>query len=152
LRELRGLGNSLLPPNLSHATFDEVHWVSAAMAYEATHDLHREHALYMGPTSGAAYLVARSVAQRTQGRTVVLLPDTGHRYEDTVYNPDWLAERREGRDAPGTSPREVEYPPAAGHDWQYIRWGRRTRAEVLAVSQERVDPAGAGRSLIGAPA
>jgi cysteine synthase A len=104
----------------------------------------------MGPTSGAAYLVARSVAQRTEGRTVVLLPDTGHRYEDTVYNPGWLAEHRGDRAAAGASPGEVEYPPAAGHGWQYIHWGRRTRAEVLAVSRARVDPGLADRPLVGA--
>jgi cysteine synthase A len=152
LRELRGLGNSILPPNLDHSTFDEVHWVSAAMAYEATHDLHREHALYMGPTSGAAYLVARSIAQRTEGRTVVLLPDTGHRYEDTVYNPDWLAEHRGDRAAAGALPHEVGYPPAAGHGWQYIHWSRRTRAEVLAVSQAHAGASTAGRPLVGAVA
>src|SRR5258708_21276709 len=29
-RQLRGLGNSLLPKNLDHTIFDEIHWVSAA--------------------------------------------------------------------------------------------------------------------------
>jgi cysteine synthase len=136
LRELRGLGNSILPPNLDHTIFDDVHWVSAAMAYEATHELHRRHALYMGPTSGAAYLVARAVAERTAGRTVVLLPDSGHRYEDTVYNSAWLADRRGGQADTITAPREVEYPPADGHGWLCMHWRRRTRHEVLAQTQD----------------
>jgi cysteine synthase A len=86
-RMLRGLGNSLMPPNVDHAAFDWVHWVGAPAAFRATRQLHRDHALYMGPTSGAAYLVADWWArQHPDSLTAVLLPDEGHRYQDTVYD------------------------------------------------------------------
>lgn len=47
-RLLRGLGNSLMPENLCHSTFDEVHWVSAAEGFAATRALHRRHSLNVG--------------------------------------------------------------------------------------------------------
>jgi cysteine synthase len=56
---LSGLGGNILPGNVHHSQFDEVHWVTPAEAFHATHDLHREHGLFMGPTSGAAYRVAQ---------------------------------------------------------------------------------------------
>lgn len=131
-RELRGLGNSLLPPNLDHRAFDEVHWISAAESYLATGTLHRDDAIFMGPTSGAAAHVARWWAcHNPDALTVVLLPDEGHRYIDTVYNRQWL-----GRHVPpGTTladePRTVAVPSATPATWSRYDWGRRTRAAVV---------------------
>jgi cysteine synthase A len=125
-RRLRGLGNSLMPPNLDHSSFDEVHWVSDREGFAATRALHRRHALYMGPTSGAAWLVA-SWKARTEpdARVVVLLPDEGHRYQDTVYDDDWL--QRQGlalRRLP-TGPVEVDTPADGGPEWSWLNWNRR---------------------------
>ena len=93
-RALRGLGNSLMPPNVDHTTFDVVHWVGAAEAFRATRQLHREHALFMGPTSGAAYLVAdRWARENPDALAAVVLPDEGYRYQDTVYDDAWLQEQ-----------------------------------------------------------
>ncbi|HEV7687313.1 MAG TPA: cysteine synthase family protein, partial [Acidimicrobiia bacterium] len=90
-RRIRGLGNSLMPPNLDHSAFDEVHWVSDREGFAATRALHRRHALYMGPTSGTAWMVASWKARADpDARVVVLLPDEGHRYQDTVYDDAWL--------------------------------------------------------------
>jgi len=93
-RTLRGLGNSLMPRNVDHTAFDLVHWVGAAEAFRATRQLHREHALFVGPTSGAAYLVADWWARENpDSLTAVVFPDEGYRYQDTVYDDAWLEAR-----------------------------------------------------------
>lgn len=134
-RRIRGLGNSLMPPNLDHSTFDEVHWVGDREAFAATRELHRRHALFMGPTSGAAWLVARWWARTHPDATVVaLLPDEGHRYQDTVYDDTWL--RRQGlrlRRVPGR-PAEVASPAGAGPEWSRMAWGRRPYDQVPGVA------------------
>ncbi|MGH9002136.1 MAG: cysteine synthase family protein, partial [Acidimicrobiia bacterium] len=129
-RRVRGLGNSLMPPNLNHSLFDDVHWVSAREAFAATRALHRHHALFMGPTSGAGWLVARWWARTNPDATVVaLLPDEGHRYSDTVYDDAWL--RRQGlflHGHPGARgirrlparPGEVTDPKDAGPEWSWL--------------------------------
>lgn len=132
-RELRGLGMSLLPANVDHAAFDEVHWCTAAAAYAATRRLHQRHALYQGPTSGAAYLVAEWWARANpDALTVVMLPDEGHRYQDTVYDDEWLmAEGHLDAGVP-TEPVAVSDPDDPAGPWTCYRWGRRSHAEVMA--------------------
>jgi cysteine synthase len=135
-RELRGLGMSLMPANLDHRLFDSVHWCTAAAAYRATRDLHRRHALFMGPTSGAAYLVGRWWARaHPDALTVVMLPDEGHRYQDTVYNDDWLAAAGHG-DAIGTrDPVPVDRPGQQAGAWTTYEWGRRSHADVMTATR-----------------
>jgi cysteine synthase len=132
-RLLRGLGNSLMPANVDHTAFDLVHWVGAAEAFHATRRLHRDHALFMGPTSGAAYLVADWWARENPDQLVaVVLPDEGYRYQDTVYDDAWLAEKGALLDALPGAPVEWDRPHDGDDPWSFYRWGRRTYTEVMA--------------------
>jgi cysteine synthase A len=139
-RLLRGLGNSLTPPNVRHDLYDEIHWVGAAEAFRCTRRLHAEHCLFMGPTSGAAFMVARWYAARNPDATVVaILPDEGHRYQATVYSDAWLHEQGvSAACAPGEPtwvwhPGEVPLPDGSGPGaaWAAMDWNRRSLAEVL---------------------
>lgn len=131
-RLLRGLGNSIVPANLRHEMIDEVHWVGALPAFVATRQLHRKHALFMGPTSGAAALVAAWYARKHPDVvTVVILPDEGHRYQHTVYNDEWL-EAQAGWPA-NVPDRPVTLSRIEPHEegvWTCLDWGRRPLAAV----------------------
>lgn len=130
-RLLRGLGNSLMPANVDHATFDWVHWVGAAEAFRATRQLHREHAVFAGPTSGAAYLVAEWWARQNPDQLgAVIFPDEGYRYQDTVYDDAWLEEKGARLDVLPREPVEWDHPHDGNDPWSYYRWGRRPLAEV----------------------
>jgi cysteine synthase A len=131
-RWIRGLGNSLMPPNLDHSAFDEVHWVSDREGFAATRALHRRHALYMGPTSGAAWMVASWKARaEPDRRVVVLLPDEGHRYQDTVYDDAWLRRQGLGLRRLPNRPVEVDAPDDGGPEWSWLRWDRRRFEAVV---------------------
>jgi cysteine synthase len=131
-RELRGLGNSLIPANLDHTQFDEVHWVGAADAYSATRRLHQNRALFMGPTSGASYLVGSWWARENpDALTVIVLPDEGYRYHDTVYDDAWMATNGWSVTNPPAGPRTVWEPGHAGGEWCRMPWGRRSLETAL---------------------
>lgn len=131
-RTLRGLGNSILPKNLDHTAFDEVHWVSAAEAYFATRLLHRRTTLYRGGTSGATWIAARYWARRhPDARVVCIFPDEGHRYADSIYDDNYLATEGLTLEALPESPRIVKDPRLAGPAWSAMAWKRRTLDEVL---------------------
>lgn len=132
-RELRGLGMGLQPANVDHTVFDTVHWTSATLAYAGTRELHRRHALFMGPTSGAAYRVGQWHAAADPGAvTVVLMPDEGYRYLDTVYDDAWLAAAGHAFEGLPAAPEPVDDPAAAAGHWNSCEWGRRTYAAVTA--------------------
>lgn len=131
-RELRGMGMSMMPANLDHRIFDEVHWTTPAPAYRATRELHQRHALFMGPSSGAAYQVARWWAEAHPGELgVVLLPDEGYRYQDTVYDDAWLARRGYLDAAVPAEPCVLSYPGHPAGDWMSFDWARRSYDEVM---------------------
>lgn len=126
-----GLGGGIVPFNVDHRQFDEVHWLTSAEMFKATHRLHQAHGLFMGPTSGAAYKVANWWSRTNPGKNVVaIFPDEGHRYVETVYDENWLSS------VPGWSastldePLNIEAPAIKMTSWSRYRWCRRTLAEV----------------------
>ncbi|PYP83924.1 MAG: pyridoxal-5-phosphate-dependent protein subunit beta [Blastocatellia bacterium AA13] len=131
-RMLRGLGNSLMPQNLDHSVFDEVHWVAAAEAFRATRLLHQRHALFQGGTSGAAYMVGDWCARRNPDEKVVLiLPDEGYRYQDTIYDDEWLHSQDLWLPDPPREPHLVDHPHEAGDRWTRLQWERRSYEQVI---------------------
>lgn len=131
-RLLRGLGNSLVPHNVDHTLFDDVHWVTAAEAYYHARRLHAGHGLYMGGTSGAAYMVADWLSQGYPDKTIVtLLPDDGYRYQQTIYNDAWLANLPGWSVSPPQIPVVITDPrtPVAG--WCRMEWNQRTLSDAV---------------------
>jgi len=130
-RALRGLGNSLMPRNLNHTSFDEIHWVSAAEAYTATRILHRSSALFRGGTSGAAWMVARYwAAQHPDSRVVCIFPDDGTRYIHTIYNDSYLVDNNLLLSELPLKPRIVDDPTEAGPSWSAMYWDNRHYSDL----------------------
>lgn len=134
-RQLRGLGNTVMPKNLRHELFDEVHWVSAALADHFTRKLYRSTGHFRGATTGAAWAVARDLQQRYPDTPVVFLsPDDGSRYLDSTYlEPVPSADRTLGHLAAHAgstfdvlTPEQIDLPNAfsAGSDWSRMVWNR----------------------------
>ena len=135
-RPLRGLGNSLIPGNLDHTMFDEIHWCGEREAYASTRALHRQHALFQGPTSGAAFRVAEHIAARDpESKVVVMLRDQGYRYQATVYDDRWLATNGHDFTSTAAKPVEVAHPRETADEWSYFDWRRRTYDQVLDLSE-----------------
>ncbi|WP_342709929.1 cysteine synthase family protein [Bradyrhizobium sp. B124] len=131
-RYFSGLGGDTLPSNLDHRQFDEVHWLTAAEAVHATHRLHRDHGLFMGPTSGAAFKVANWWSKLNPGKRVVaIFPDEGHRYTETAYNEEWLSAIPEWPTSAREEPLAVTAPTENLKGWSSYTWGRRALDEVL---------------------
>jgi cysteine synthase len=125
-RPLRGLGNSVMPAILDHSQFDSIHWVNAQDSNRAALELHAGHGLFCGPTSGAAYRVARWQARQGSGRlTAFVAPDSGHRYVSALFPGNF-------EDDPLPSPLRVEALSEVDPRlrWCSLQWNRRTLDEV----------------------
>jgi S-sulfo-L-cysteine synthase (3-phospho-L-serine-dependent) len=114
-----GHGNSIVPGNIDYRALDEVHWVADGEAFHGCRELARREGLFTGGSSGAAYLVASWVAEQVPADqdVVVLLPDRGDRYVETIYSDSFLAERGLLDQVAAAAPREIRYGVDVAERW-----------------------------------
>ena len=113
-RRLRGLGNSVRPKILRPDLYNEVHWVPFEVAKAGVARLYRNHLLFQGMTSGAAYATYEQVGARNPKACIlVVLPDSGDRYISDLHDAGAVAE------AAVTTPRITYKSPQCDADWCY---------------------------------
>jgi N-(2-amino-2-carboxyethyl)-L-glutamate synthase len=87
-----GLGLSFTPRNILMSHIDEVIKVRDIDAFAACRRLARADGLLLGGSSGAVLHAANEyiAGHRSPSNIVVVLPDTGLKYLDTIYDDAWL--------------------------------------------------------------
>jgi cysteine synthase len=90
--KMTGLGLSFVPPNFDPQVLDAAYSVDDGLAFSVCHALAKQEGMLLGASTGAIVAAALGDAGRfTQPQTMLLLnPDRGDRYLETVYNTDWL--------------------------------------------------------------
>ncbi|WP_327382864.1 MULTISPECIES: pyridoxal-phosphate dependent enzyme [unclassified Streptomyces] len=117
---IAGIGSSIPFENVSHASYDTLHWISFDAALAGSVDLLRRHAVFAGLSTGAGYLAARWERTRAPERTVLFIAaDTGHRYVDGVY-----ARHREAAPVDSLTPRQVRGRAELALPWSRMHWNR----------------------------
>jgi cysteine synthase A len=117
---IAGIGSSIPFDNVHPDLYDAVHWLDFRHAMAGTVALMRDHAVFAGLSTGAAYLVARWQGARFPGRThLVIGADTGHRYVERVF-----ARHREALDPARLVPREIETLADLAMPWSAMQWRR----------------------------
>src|SRR5437868_3131647 len=96
-RHIPGVGSSIVPPLLSHASIDDVVLIPERETAAACRELLQIHGLLAGGSSGTVLAAAQRYATRMGGgkpkRPTVLFvcADRGTPYLDTVFDPTWTA-------------------------------------------------------------
>jgi len=103
-RAIPGLGSSISPGLLSQAIIDEVEIVSERDSVSACHQLLRDHGLFVGGSTGAAYAALKNYFRRKPSSTprpkvVFLCCDRGSSYVTSIFDPGWVARNVQGDDA-----------------------------------------------------
>ncbi|WP_018155277.1 pyridoxal-phosphate dependent enzyme [Demetria terragena] len=130
---IAGIGSSIPFGNVRHQAYSTIHWIGHDVACTATTTLMREHALFAGLSSGAAWAAARyerSLADQPQGNpgTVVIAPDTGHRYAIAVH-----ARHAEHGPLSSYAPITVTDTADLARPWSRMEWnGRPAPAQAVA--------------------
>ena len=83
--KIQGIDANFIPAIVDVSKFDEVIDVSDDDAIRTTGELYRNFGVKCGISSGAAYYAACSLRQRVDGDIVVVLPDNGERYPQSLY-------------------------------------------------------------------
>lgn len=117
---IAGIGSSIAFDNVHHRLYDAVHWMDFTHACSGAVALLREHAVFAGLSTGAAYLTATYEARRHPDRLhLVIGADTGHRYVERVF-----ARHHEAADLASLKPAEVAGPGNMTMPWSTMAWNR----------------------------
>jgi cysteine synthase A len=92
--KMTGMGLSFRPPNLDYQHLSQGYAVPERLAFSVCHALARTEGLLLGASTGAIVAAGLSAAATMPdgARLVMINPDRGDRYLDTVYDPQWLAD------------------------------------------------------------
>ncbi|WP_380184247.1 PLP-dependent cysteine synthase family protein [Kalamiella sp. sgz302252] len=95
--KIEGIGRPCVAPSFIPDVVDEMIKVPDGASIAAMHWLTQKLGRKVGPSTGTnvwgALQVAKGMAQARRGGAIVtLLCDSGERYQDTYYHPDWVAE------------------------------------------------------------
>ncbi|MFJ2173001.1 pyridoxal-phosphate dependent enzyme [Streptomyces sp. NPDC087851] len=121
---IAGIGSSIPFDNVRHNLYDTVHWLDFRHAMAGAVALLREHAVFAGLSTGAAYLAAVWEAAHHPERThLVVGADTGHRYAERVF-----ARHREALDPRTLEPRRITALDDLAMPWSVMEWKRRPHA------------------------
>lgn len=80
---IAGVGSAIHFDNVDHALYASIDWVGYRLAASATLRMYRHWGLFAGLSTGCGYLVAQKAlagVRSPERPTVVVAPDTGHRY------------------------------------------------------------------------
>lgn len=94
--KMTGLGLSFVPPNYHREHLDYAYSIEDALAFSVCHALAKREGLLLGGSTGAivAAGIHFSIGQ-PEGRKILMInPDRGDRYLETVYNHEWLEKQK----------------------------------------------------------
>jgi|RhiMetdeSRZDD1v2_1073273.scaffolds.fasta_scaffold26771_4 N-(2-amino-2-carboxyethyl)-L-glutamate synthase len=95
-RYLTGIGSSIIPENLSRAVIDEFQVVSELESIMMCRFILKEYSTLIGGSAGAVLSAVQKYFENFDSREkktiVAILPDSGERYIDTIYNDKWVFE------------------------------------------------------------
>ncbi|MCX9193090.1 cysteine synthase [Carbonactinospora thermoautotrophica] len=129
---IAGIGSAIHFGNVRHELYDRLHWLDFRHAMAGAVALLRDHAVFAGLSTGAAYLVAAWEARRHPERThLVIGADTGHRYTERVFT-----RHREALDPARLAPVEITSLADLTPPWSAMRWARRSYPAVRLISPQ----------------
>jgi cysteine synthase len=118
---IAGIGSAIPFGNVRHELYDTLHWLDFRHAMAGSVGLLRDHAVFAGLSTGAAYLAAGWEAARDPEQTYLVLgADTGHRYTERAF-----ARHREAPDPRVLKPHQITALADLAPPWSVMEWRRR---------------------------
>ncbi|WP_254563168.1 pyridoxal-phosphate dependent enzyme [Dyadobacter diqingensis] len=95
-RLISGIGASKRPPIIDNAIIDDVMYISEPDIIKGCKALLDEQVIFAGASSGAVYQASRKYFENRsfsqKPKVLLIFPDRGHTYLDTVYNAGWTSQ------------------------------------------------------------
>jgi len=93
---IEGLGDEFLIKCVDFSFIDDIFQITDKQAFRMTRELANKEAILAGGSSGAALWASIKLARKIEkkSRIVTIFPDSANRYLSTIYNDDWLREKK----------------------------------------------------------
>lgn len=94
--KMTGLGLSFTPPNFNNTCLDEAFVVGDQLSFSLTRLIAKKEGLLLGASTGAIMAVGAALAHREKHSRKILMvnPDRGDRYLETVYDDQWMKDQK----------------------------------------------------------
>ncbi len=94
--KMTGLGLSFIPPNFNSRHLDLAYSISDRLAFSLCRQLAKREGLLLGSSTGAitAAGLAFAASQSNRKKIVMINPDRGDRYIETIYNDEWIRSQK----------------------------------------------------------
>lgn len=92
----QGPGSSFIPSIFDNSVFDESVKVTDKNAFKTATNISEYEGLFVGGSSGAAIYAAINCSKKNHNlkNIVIICPDGGDRYLDSIYSRSWLKEKK----------------------------------------------------------
>lgn len=92
-RFIPGIGSSMVPNILTEAYIDDVVITDELSSIQACYELLEKHSFFVGGSSGSVFAAVKKFfsnrVNKKPPNVVIIFPDKGERYFDTIYNKEW---------------------------------------------------------------
>lgn len=115
-----GIGSAIHFGNINYNVFDDIHWITAAIARHGAISLLADTGIFSGFSSGASYVVGRHIANLKKDiLTLIICPDMGYRYSTLLSETDLCS--------PGvTEPVWISSLDKLAPPWSAMHWAGRS--------------------------
>lgn len=93
--KMTGLGLSFVPPNFDRKVLSAAYVVGDELAFSVVRMIAKKEGLLLGASTGAIVAAGMAYAskQKVSRKILMINPDRGDRYLETVYDDRWISER-----------------------------------------------------------
>ena len=123
---IAGIGSAIDFQNVKYNNYDSIDWLSFDVCLSGTIELMRKHAVFAGLSSGGSYCVgSREVRLRPDIPCLIIAPDTGHRYVETVFT-----RHEEAKEVDLFEPVIISASSELSLPWSRYQWNRKNKQHL----------------------
>lgn len=123
---IAGIGSAIEFLNVKHECYDSINWLSFAVCLSGVIELMKKHAIFAGLSSGGSYCIAKREARlNLTVPCLIIAPDTGHRYIDTVYT-----RYKKSLPLDSLAPKIIHHASELALPWSRFEWRRRDKSAI----------------------
>lgn len=129
---IAGIGSAIDFRNIKYNNYDSINWLSFDICLGGTIELMKKYAIFSGLSSGGSYCVGKRESRLSPDiPCLIIAPDTGHRYVETVYS-----RHEEAKNIDLYEPKIISASSELSLPWSRYQWNRKNKEHLNVFSSK----------------